>query len=337
MKRFFRVVFLSLIVVQLCLLPIAVEGVTDGVEVCPSAVTLPATNITASTAVLNGSLIIPPFILNTTFTPNGVLLASLQYAGIPHQERVFVSFQYGTVPGVYTNETPQVEMLQSGTFQASISGLPSCTTHYARVKLHTIVPQPGLFDQYRNNIQGAGVGLDYKHLQQLIATIWDPCPDTYGNVVSFKTTGCQIFTGSHGSGDMGNIGPIAPPPIPALVLVQSAAVAASKVAPGEKVDVTATITNKGGSNGTSKVTLYINGQEVESKGITLSSGQSTTMHFSVSQNDPGTYSVYVNGVPAGSFTVDLFTNNDVLIYGIIALFTIGIIGVLYVVVKRRTV
>jgi len=44
----------------------------------------------------------------------------------------------------------------------------------------------------------------------------------------------------------------------------------------------------------------------------------------------------VNGVPAGSFTVDLFTNNDALIYGIIALFTVGIIGVLLVVVRRRT-
>lgn len=30
--------------------------------------------------------------------------------------------------------------------------------------------------------------------------------------------------------------------------------------------------------------------------------------------------MYVNGAEAGSFTVDMFTNNDVLIYGIIALF-----------------
>jgi uncharacterized membrane protein len=120
------------------------------------------------------------------------------------------------------------------------------------------------------------------------------------------------------------------------IVVQSATVATAKVSPGESVDIAATVTNKGGANGASKVTLYINGQEADSKGITLSSGQSTTMHFSVSRNDPGSYTVLVNGVPAGSFTVDLFTNNDVLIYGIIALFTIGIIGVLYLVVKRRT-
>jgi uncharacterized membrane protein len=118
-------------------------------------------------------------------------------------------------------------------------------------------------------------------------------------------------------------------------VVQGATVGAARVSPGEKVDVTATVANTGGSNGASKLTLYINGQEAESKGITLSSGESAQVHFSVSQNDPGTYSIYVNGVPAGSITVDLFTNNDILIYSIIALFSIGIIGVLYLVFKRR--
>jgi len=31
----------------------------------------------------------------------------------------------------------------------------------------------------------------------------------------------------------------------------------------------------------------------------------------------------------------MFTGNDMLIYGIIALFTIGIIGILYLLVRRR--
>jgi hypothetical protein len=43
----------------------------------------------------------------------------------------------------------------------------------------------------------------------------------------------------------------------------------------------------------------------------------------------------VSGVSAGNFTVDLFTNNDILIYGVIALLTLGIAGVLYMVTRKR--
>jgi uncharacterized membrane protein len=120
------------------------------------------------------------------------------------------------------------------------------------------------------------------------------------------------------------------------IVVQSAAIATPKATPGEKVDVTASVTNKGSSNGDAKVTLYVNGQEVESQGITLSSGQTAPLHFYLSRNEPGTYSVTVSGVSAGSFTVDTFANNDALIYGIIALLTLGIAGILYLVTRKRT-
>ena len=121
----------------------------------------------------------------------------------------------------------------------------------------------------------------------------------------------------------------------ANIIVQSAAISTPKVAPGEKVDITASVANRGDSNGDTKVTLYVNGQEVESQGITLSSGQTAPLHFYVSRNEPGTYSVYVGGVSAGNFTVDLFTNNDLLIYGAIALLTLGIAGALYLVTRKR--
>jgi hypothetical protein len=136
-----------------------------------------------------------------------------------------------------------------------------------------------------------------------------------------------------GSGGAGTIA--AKPYIPPVFVVQNATVAASKAGPGEQVEVTATVTNNGGSNGTTKVILYVNGQEADSKGIALSSGQSTPVSFKVSRNDPGTYSVYVNGVSAGSFTVDLFNGNDMLIYCSVALFAIGLIGLLYYLMKRR--
>jgi len=84
------------------------------------------------------------------------------------------------------------------------------------------------------------------------------------------------------------------------------------------------------------VILYVNGQEADSKGVALASGQSTPVSFKVSRNDPGTYQVYVNGTSAGSFTVDLFNSNDMLIYASVALFVIGMIGLLYYLMKRRT-
>ena len=74
MKMFLAVAFISLVVVQFCLLPIAVNGGD-----CPfdSVVTLPATNITINAATLNG---IASFqLLDSNLKPNGVVLTSLQY------------------------------------------------------------------------------------------------------------------------------------------------------------------------------------------------------------------------------------------------------------------
>jgi cytochrome c oxidase subunit IV len=46
--------------------------------------------------------------------------------------------------------------------------------------------------------------------------------------------------------------------------------------------------------------------------------------------------VRVNNQPAGSFTVDYFTNNDILIYGLIGLFAVATAGVLFLVARKRT-
>jgi hypothetical protein len=155
--------------------------------------------------------------------------------------------------------------------------------------------------------------------------------------ISFTTTGCPTYigSGSHQSGGVTGIGPTASPTNLPNILVQSAATAATKVAPGEKVVVNTSVINRGGANGSSKITLYVNGQEAESKGITLAGGEAAPLYFSVSRNEPGTYTVYVNNVSAGSFTVDEFTNNNILIFSMIALFAVGIIGVLFLLCKRR--
>lgn len=120
------------------------------------------------------------------------------------------------------------------------------------------------------------------------------------------------------------------------IVVQSATVSIPTVSPGQSVDVSAAVTNKGTASGDAKISLYINGEEVESKGVAVAGGQTTPVNFQVSRNEPGTYTVQVGNVPAGSFTVDAFANNDILIYGIIALFALGIAGTLFFILRRRT-
>jgi len=339
MKKIFGASVLLLLILQICLFPSSVHGTLQ----CPTVITLPATNISDTSATLNGSVAMP--VLTSLPAPNRIILTSFKYAAVDDWMQVavddgiqvYVSFQYGTVVGDYAHETPGVLMGGPGNFQAVINDLTPCTRHYARAKVHTVFV-PVRFDTYQNGTQGAGVGIDPYHVRQFLENGFIGCPDSYGEVIAFDTTGCNetVITGTHQSGGMTGFGTTAPPSNPPIVGVSSATVAATRVTPGEKVDVSATISNKGGSSGTSKVTLFINGSEEESKGVTLASGESATVHFSVSRSDPGTYTVNVNNIPAGSFTVDQFKNNDALIYGVIALFIIGIAGILYLLIRKRT-
>jgi hypothetical protein len=129
---------------------------------------------------------------------------------------------------------------------------------------------------------------------------------------------------------------------PAVVLptvaVQSASLSANKVAPGAPVTVTADITNKSTVNGNKKITLYVNGQEESSQGLTVNSGSSTQLKFNVSRNEPGKYTVYVDGVPAGSFIVDQFAEGNVIAYisGVLILLAL-IIGIFYLAGRRPTI
>jgi len=330
MKKIFGASVLLLLILQICLFPSSALGTLQ----CPTVSTLPATNIGDTTATLNGSVTIPSF--TSLPASNRIIPISHEYA-VDHGVLVYVSFQYGTVVGDYAHETPGVLMGGPSNFQSVINDLTPCTRHYARAKVHTVF-EPVRFDSYLNGTQGAGVGIDPYHVRQFLENGFIGCPDSYGEVIAFDTTGCNetVITGTHQSGGMTGFGTTAPPSNPPIVGVSSATVAATRVTPGEKVDVSATISNKGGSSGTSKVTLFINGSEEESKGVTLASGESATVHFSVSRSDPGTYIVNVNNIPAGSFTVDQFKNNDALIYGVIALFIIGIAGILYLLIRKRT-
>ena len=126
----------------------------------------------------------------------------------------------------------------------------------------------------------------------------------------------------------------APVALPA-VSVKSASLSATKVTPGTPVTVTADVANTGTSNGTASIKVYVNGELENSQGVTVSSGSSTPLTFTVSRNEPGTYSVYVGGTNAGSFTVDWLADSNILIISGAAILFAFALGVIYVTRRRQ--
>ncbi|MBN1375131.1 MAG: hypothetical protein JXA01_03125 [Dehalococcoidia bacterium] len=277
----------------------------------PLVSTLPATSITYSSAVLNGEL--------TQLT--GWVPCAL------------VSFEYGEKSGQYTFESTQTVNCDNGTFRATIGNLKPCTTYYVVAKAARVTTAN--VTNIDTGLHGAGIGLD---IGGSIKKLFSAACTVYGNEIIFKTLGCDLIRPA-GQGTSGSSSSVQSPtgPVPmSNIIVQSASIAANRVGPGDRLDVTAFLTNNGNSSGDARVALYVSGQEVDCKGITLTEGQTSSVHFQVSRNVPGTYDVYVNSVSAGSFTVDQFANNDFLIYGIIGLFMLGIASTLHLIMRRRT-
>jgi outer membrane protein assembly factor BamB len=122
----------------------------------------------------------------------------------------------------------------------------------------------------------------------------------------------------------------------ANIAVQSASLSAARVAPGAAVTVTTDIANKGTASGSNQITLYVNGQEEAHQGITLTSGSHTPIKFTVSRDKPGSYSVYVGSIPAGTFEVDQFADPNLVLYisGALMLFALAG-GVIFIATRRH--
>jgi len=128
--------------------------------------------------------------------------------------------------------------------------------------------------------------------------------------------------------------PQGPAPI-SNITVENISLSSAKVGPGAPVTVTANVVNKGTADGSSRIKLYVNGQEEAHQGVTLSSGSSTPVKFIVSRDEPGTYSVYVGSIAAGSFEVDQFTDPNLILYISAALILSALIfGIFYIRRKR---
>jgi hypothetical protein len=311
---------------------------------CGSITTMPATNVGDNSAKLNANISGPAYSQNNLILVGNTSGEVATRLGTGY-------FQYGIQQGVYTHITTPFD-IHSGTqsYSFTVTNLDPCTKYYVRAVLAGVLegnyhtgPAGYLFSilstgSQSTGLYGLGVGLGAGPIEK--TPDFDGCPSTvYGNVITFTTSGCKVGPlGQGGAGTASGLSTVPSWPKPvemSNIMVQSAAIATPKVAPGEKVDVTASVTNKGTTNGDARLTLYVNGQEADSQSVVLAAGQTAPVHFYVSMNEPGTYTVQVGSVPAGSFTVDAFANNDFLIYGLIALFTIGIAVVIYMVTRKR--
>ncbi|GEM_PF-1409414 len=87
------------------------------------------------------------------------------------------------------------------------------------------------------------------------------------------------------------------------VTVKSASLSSKQATVGEPITVTAVVANEGTGNATSTIYLYVNEREEASQSVTIASGGSTDVKFTVSRGQPGAYTVYVGKVQAGSFRV----------------------------------
>ena len=137
---------------------------------------------------------------------------------------------------------------------------------------------------------------------------------------------------SHGSSAAGPAATTQPIFLPSIY-AQSATLSAKTVTPGAPVTVTADIANKSAVNGNKKVTLYVNGQVETTRGVNVSSGSSTQLTFNVSRSEPGDYAVYVDGVPAGSFKVEMVSGNDAIL--ILSAVLVGLAFIVGMVMLRR--
>jgi len=91
-------------------------------------------------------------------------------------------------------------------------------------------------------------------------------------------------------------------PKPAAFTLSSLIIEPTEVAPGENVNISISVANTGGTEGSYTVVLDINDVKEAEKSVTVAADSSQAVSFSVTKEEAGSYDVAVDGL-SGSFTV----------------------------------
>lgn len=98
--------------------------------------------------------------------------------------------------------------------------------------------------------------------------------------------------------------------------------------------MTANVANSGTVNGSTNLKLYVNSEEDSSQGVTVESGGSRPVYFTVNRSQPGTYAVYIGGTQAGSFMVEDVVDPNIIFYISLSLIFLAFVFGMINVVRR---
>ena len=158
-----------------------------------------------------------------------------------------------------------------------------------------------------------------------------------GTTLQFTTGGIPLVgTGTpHGSAASVPASVNAPPVVNPSLIIQSASLSQTG-RPGEAA-VTAVVANTSTVNGITRVRLYVNGELDAEQTVSVEAGKQAPVSFTVVRSQPGTYQVYVNNTPAGSFAVDDYIHPDAILYISLTLVLVSLILVIIYIRSRRQV
>lgn len=117
--------------------------------------------------------------------------------------------------------------------------------------------------------------------------------DTESNEVSAEVTHFTIFA---------IMAQLPPSPPPAEFELSNLNITPTEVKPGKEVTISVEVTNIGGKEGSRTISLLVNQVLEQTKQITLAPRQTEVVTFTVTRDEPGSYTVEVNGLTNG-FTV----------------------------------
>jgi hypothetical protein len=96
---------------------------------------------------------------------------------------------------------------------------------------------------------------------------------------------------------------------PAALKISGLTVSPNKVDAGQSVSISVKVSNSGDLTGTYDVNLKVNGVSEKINQITVAGSESQTAYFSVVRNDPGKYTVDINGLTGEFFIISVIPPN----------------------------
>lgn len=244
-------------------------------------------------------------------------------------------------PNACSSALPQGMILPYGLFSFRIYGITPGATVRVTIKFPRVIPATAKY--YK--CSGTGTWIDCTSFVThnpgdnfIVLTLTDGGPGDMDGLANGRITDPGGPAWSINAPPQSHSAYIAPPQqpvsLPALS-VRQASLSAKAVRPGEPVTVSATVSNSGSANGAMKLSLTVNGKEEAVQGVTVNSGSTSPVSFTVSRNDPGTYSVYAGGTYAGEFTVAGAVDPDVILFISLAMICFAFILGAVMLYRRR--